>query len=241
VVLNGGGDVTDAGAAEVLVDAALVPNPDAGQELGPESETIGDADLRGSRLLVVREEVAGAEYEGQPYGVVKLVCVFHPAEGARFSWARLTLQLDAPPGVRVLDLTPREARGAGGGEPVQRILTDRRRFGLRVPQAGTETGSRTEFAVYHCSVQGSGISTPNVRWTFEENPHREEGIGREQVLELTLPGWGRFGGTLTASARLVRGGLVRRIRDLVLARGAHQRRYPISFVIPAPSSSDAAS
>jgi hypothetical protein len=228
------GEVIDSGAGEVLVDEVLVPDPDAGQELGPESETIGDADLRGSRLLVVREEVAGAEYEGRPYGVVKLVCVFHPAEGARFSWARLTLQLDTPPGVRVLDLTPREARE---GEPVQRILTDRRRFGLRVPQAGTETGSRTEFAVYHCSVQGSGAGTPNVWWSFEENPHREEGIGREQVLELTLPGWGRFSGTLTASARLVRGG----IRDLILPRKPHQRRYPVSFEIPAPSSSDAAS
>lgn len=228
----------DAGAGEVLLDEALVPDPDAGRELGPDSEALGDAEIRGSRLLVVREEVAGGEYEGQPYGVVKLVCSFQPAPGTRFSWARLTLRLDAPPGVRILDLVPREARE---GEPVRRILTDRRRFGLRNPLLGTETSSRAEFAVYHSTVKGSGIGRPNAIWDFTENPIRKEGVGHEQVLELTLPGWGRFGGTLSASAHLVSGELRHRIRDLILPRQPHQRQYPVTFQIPAPPSADAAS
>lgn len=221
----------DAYAGEVLVDAPLVPNPDAGHEMGPDSATIGDADLRGSRMLLVREQVAGGEYDGRPYGVIKLVCTFHPAPGTRFSWARVALQLDTPPGVRILDLVPRDARD---GEPVQRILVDRRRLGLRTPQAGAETSSRTEFAVYHCAVQGSGISTPNARWDFTENPFRKDGLAGDHVLELTVPSWGRVSGTLTASARLVRDGLVQRVRDLMLSR-PDERRYMVSFHIPAPS------
>lgn len=220
----------EAYAGEVLVDAPLVPNPDAGHEMGPESETIGDADLRGSRLLLVREKAAGGVYEGRRYGVVQLVCVFHPAEGARFSWARLVLQLDTPPGVRIVDLVPRTV----DGEPVQRVLIDRRRLGLRNPQAGAETSSRMEFAVQHCEVQGSGISTPNARWDFTEDPVRKDGIGREQVLEFTVPAWGRVSGTLTASARLVRNGLVERVRDLMLSK-PDERRYMVSFDIPEPA------
>jgi hypothetical protein len=231
--MNEGGYGIESNAEHVLmVNAPLVPNPDASHEMGPESETIGDTDILGSRLLLVLEQVAGGEHEGRPYGVVKLVCTFQPAPGARFSWARLTLRLDTPPDVRIMDLVPREARE---GEPVQRILVDRRRFGLRTPQAGAETSSRSEFAVYHSTVKASGISRPNAVWDFTENPFRKDGIGHEQVLELTVPAWGRVTGTLSASARLVRGGLVHRIRDLVLPEGPHQRRYPVSFEIPAPS------
>jgi hypothetical protein len=242
LIQSGGGDVTgSAHADEVLVDAPLVPNPDAGQELGPDApQTLSDADLQGSRLLIVRRAAMGMELESGSYGVVQIACVFQPAEGARFTWARIALRLEAPPGVRLLDLEPRVVPE---GEPVQFTLDGRGRLGLRVlgGAARAERSVRKEFAVYHCSVQGSGESTSLARWDFTENPHRRNGIGPEQVLALTVPVVGTVSGTLTASARLARGGVaggLERVRDLVLGARPHERRYPVSFHIttgPRPS------
>ncbi|HYR11930.1 MAG TPA: hypothetical protein VEQ60_29370 [Longimicrobium sp.] len=229
-------------ADEVLVDAPLVADPDAGQELSPDDpQTLGDEDLKGSRLLVVRRGAWGRELASGAYGVVQIACTFQPAEGARFTWARIALRLEAPPGVRILDLAPRVAPE---GEPVKITLSQQGRLGIRAlsGEARGEHGARKEFLVYHCQVQGAGESTPLARWDFRENPHRRDGIGPEQELLLTLPVVGPVSGTLTASARLVRPGVaggLERFRDLVLRRGPHERRHPVSFdITTAPRASD---
>lgn len=224
---------------EVLVDAPLVADPDPRNVSyrGEAPETLSDADLRGSRLLLVRRAVEGLELDGRRGGVVQIACVFHPSEGTRFSWARVELRLTEPVGVRVVDVAPREVRE---GEPVTFTVDGKGKLALKyqVAEAGAEKSVRREFAVYHCAVQGSGESTALARWDFAENPHTRDGIGREQVLALTLPVTGAVGGTLAVNARLVRAGMLGRvetIRDLVLGGGVHQRRYPVSFDIPAAS------
>ena len=218
---------------EVLVDAPLVE----GNYRGDGPETLSDANLRGNRLLLVKRAVEGLELDGRRGGVVQIACVFHPAEGTRFSWAKVELLLTEPVGVRVVDVAPREVRE---GEPVSFTVDGKGKLALRyqVAEAGAEKSVRREFAVYHCAVQGSGESTSLARWDFTENPHTRDGIGREQVLALTLPVTGAVGGTLAVNARLVRAGMLGRvetIRELVLGGGVHQRRYPVSFDIPATS------
>jgi hypothetical protein len=219
-------------AGEVLVDAPLVPDPDSDTELG-DPQTLSDEDLAGSRLLVVLREAAGRELPGGTYGVVQIACTFQPAEGARFAWARIALRLESPPGVRVLDLAPREVRE---GEPVKVVLSQQGKLGFRAlsGEAREERGSRKEYVEYHCQVQGSGESTQLARWDFRENQHRRDGVGPEQELLLTLPVVGPVSATLTASARLVRPGLaggLERFRDMVLRRSPHERRHPVSFHI----------
>lgn len=229
------------GADEVLLDAPLVADTGEGLETyrgeglenyrGEPPETLSDADLRGSRLLLVRRAVERIDVDGKPGGAVEIACVFHPAEGARFSWARVTLRLSDPLGARFVDVAPREVRE---GEPVKFTVDGKGKLGLKyqVAEAGTEKSVKREFAVYHCAVQGSGESTSLARWDFAENPHRRDGIGREQVLALTLPVTGAVSGTLTAHARLVHGGLRGRFRDLVVGGDRHERRYPVSFQVP---------
>jgi hypothetical protein len=138
--------------------------------------------------------------------------------------------------VKVVDLGPRDVREA---EPVKFTVSGKGKVGLEyLAHAGVEKELTKEFAVYHCAVHGSGESTPTVRWDFTENPHRRDGIGREQVLVLTLPVTGRVAGTITANARIVRPGIAGRldaIRDLVLGARSHERALAVSFDIPEPA------
>lgn len=221
-----------------LLELSLVPDPDADEEMGPgdASETIMDEEVEGCRLLLVLRGAEPIQLEGGPGGAVEIACTFQPAEGMRFSWARLVLRLKEPAGVRVVDLGPRDVREA---EPVKFTVSGKGTVGLKyqIAQAGMERGQSKEFAVYHCAVHGSGESTPNARWDFTENPHRRDGIGREQVLMLTLPVTGPVAGTLTANARIVRPGLAGRvdaIRDLVLGPRSHEREHSVAFEIPEP-------
>lgn len=229
---------------ELLLDAPLLPAAEPARVTyrgedpqtcrGDDPETLSDADLQGSRLLLVRRSVEAIDLDGKPGGVVQIACVFQPAEGARFSWARVALQLTDPVGVRVLDLAPREVRE---NEPVTFTVDGKGKLGLKyqIAEAGAEKLVRREFATYHCAVHGSGESTTLARWDFAENPHRRDGIGREQALALTLPVTGTVRGTLTANARLVRAGVRGRldaVRELVLGGGVHARRHPVSFSVP---------
>jgi hypothetical protein len=220
---------------EILVDASLVPDPDADEELGPGStETIADEELRGSHFLLVRRAVEAIDIDGSPGGAVKFACTFHSSPGTRFVEARLILRLNEPPGVNVYDLAPREVRE---NEPVRFKVDDKGKLSLGYAKVGAEfgqeSGSSTEFAVYHCSVKGSGANTALARWDFTENPYKRDGIGHEQVLALTISATARVAGTLSVSARLVRPGLkgaLDAIRELVL--GNNERNYQISFTIP---------
>lgn len=218
----------------LIVDAALVPDPDAGQEMGPtDVEAIADEDLKGSRLLLVRRAVEPVDLGGTPGGAVEFACTFQPGRGTRFTWARLLLRLKTPERVRIVDLAPREVRE---NEPVRFTLDRSGKLALsyQVVEAGLEAGRQKEFSVYQCSVQGSGEGTTLARWDFNESPHRKDGIGREQPLALTLPVTGRVTGTVSVSARCVRQGLrgsIEALRDMILG-GPDEQHYPISFEIP---------
>lgn len=87
----------------LLIDAPLVPDPDAEEEMGPgDLEPIADEDLRGSRLLLVRRAIEPIDLEGTPGGVVQLACTFQPAQGTRFTFAQFRLRLVIPAGIRII-------------------------------------------------------------------------------------------------------------------------------------------
>lgn len=225
----------------LLIDEPLTPDPDADEELGPgDLEAIADEDLKGSRLLLVRRAVEAVELDGAPGGAVQFACTFQPARDARFTWARLLLRLDTPPGVRVIDLAPRVVRE---NEPVRFTLDRSGKISLvyQGAEAGVERGTHKEYSVYNCSIQGSGEGTALARWDFNESPHLKDGLGREQVLALTVPVTGPVTATVTVNARLARKGLrarIEAIRDLVLGARPGERHYPISFEIPTAPSAD---
>jgi hypothetical protein len=193
---------------------------------------IADEAVRDSRLLVVQRAIEALDLDGTTGGAVQLACTFHAAPGTRFIWARILLQLQNPDGIRIIDLAPREVREA---EPVRFTIDGKGTIGVNyeIVEVIAEEQVQKEFAVYHCSVKGSGASTTIARWDFAENPHRRDGLGHEHVLTLTVPVRGEVSGLLRMSARLLRPGLQRHmdaIRDMVL--GQDEYRYPMTFTIP---------
>lgn len=214
---------------EILAEVPLIPDPDADEEMGPEdAEVITDADLRDCRLLIVRRAVELLDKGG----AFQLNCSFQPGINTRFSWARIVLQLTAPENVRFVDIQPREVRE---NEPVQFTLDKAGQIGMKysgIESSAEETRS-IMFTQYICSVHGSGEGTKKARWDFNENPQRKDGIGREQILAITLPGNGQINGILRVNARLKRPGLrggFEAIRDMVL--GTPNWEHPIDLTIP---------
>lgn len=222
----------------LLIDAPLVPDPDADEELGSaDIDAIADEDLKGSRLLLVRRASEPIDMEGIPGGVVQLACTFQPGQGARFTFAQFRLRLVTPDGIRIVDLAP---RSLDDPNPVEVTLNRKGQLGvtgLPVPiEPSVEIGTSKKYARYHCRVLGAGAGTNLARWDFKENPDRRDGIGPEQVLTLTLPVTGRVTGSVIVSARLVRPGLrgsIESIRDMILGPKPNERFYPIAFEIPA--------
>ena len=221
----------------LLIEAPLVPDPDASEEMGPgNAEGIADEYIKGCRLLLVRRAVEQVDLEGTPGGAIELICTFQPAAGARFKSARLVLSLTEPAGVVIADIAP---RNAPENEPVKFVLDTKGKLSLKYlgVDAGAEAGTRKEFAVYHCSVLASGEATPTARWDFAENPYKKDGLGHEHALALTLPVVGKVSGTVSVAARLARLGLpgnLEMVRDLILGPKLSERRSPISFDIPEP-------
>lgn len=228
-----------------LIDAPLVPDPDADEELGPtDVEAIADEDLRGSRLLLVRRAIEPIDLEGTAGGVVQLVCTFQPAVGTRFTSAQFRLRLVTPDGLKIIDLAP---RSVDDPNPVEFTLNGKGQLGIKHPavpvEPGVEVGVSKTYAKYHCRVQGAGEGTSLARWDFRENPDRRDGIGREQILTVTLPVVGPVTGSAIVSARLAKAGLrgsLEAVRDLILGPTPNERIYPIAFEIPESSSNNLA-
>jgi hypothetical protein len=226
---------------EVLIDTPLVPDPDADEELGPaEAEAIADEDLQGSRFLLTKLAVEPFKMEGQDGGIVEFLCNFHPAYGARFQYANITLRLKTPEGIKIIDLAPRTVIE---DKPVSCTIDDKGKLGLnynKVAEAQATTEIKKAFVVYICTVQGSGIGTKLARWDFRENPHTHNGLGSEHPLVLTLSTTGKVAGSINVNARLIRPGIsgyLTAIRDMIL--GPEQHSYDIEFDIPEiPSSKD---
>lgn len=217
-----------------LIDIPLIADPDADQEMSAaEVEAITDADLRGSRLLLVRKSIANIETGEGAAAFVQFTCTFQPADGARFSSAQLTLRFRAPEGVRIIDLAPRIVDDP---HPVELTLSRKGQLSLKtVVEPGAEISASKTYARYHCLVQGSGAGTNLARWDFRENPDRRDGVGRESVLTLTLTATGDITGEVIAGARLVRkgfAGAMDAVRDLILGPRSTDRVHPISFRVP---------
>lgn len=225
-------------ADELLIDSALIPDSDADQELGADVEALSDADLQGSRLLVVRRGVEPIDVDGTPAGLVQLACSFQPADGARFASAQFRLRFRTPDGVRILDLAPRVIDDPN---PVELTLNRKGQLSVKAVavEPSAEISATKKYVRYHCTVQGSGEGTNLARWDFRENPDRRDGIGREQVLTVTLSVTGPITGEVLVSARLARpglGGAVDAVRDLILGPRPTERSYPITLNIPAHES-----
>ena len=217
---------------EMLVDVALVGDPDAEEELGDGSGAIADEDLGGSRLLLAKRAVTPITIAGEAGGLVELICTFQPAYETRFTWARLTILLQTPEGIQIVDLAPREIEDE---RPVKITVDGKGSLGLThgPAEAGAERSTTKEYEVYHCAVQGSGISTAKARWDFRESAHKKDGLGAEQALVMTLPVTGKVSGLVLVNARLARSGLgamVSAVRDMVL--GEERRDYAFSIEIP---------
>jgi hypothetical protein len=221
----------------LLIDAPLIPDPDADQELGPKGITaIADEDLKGSRLLVVRRAVEPIDLEGTPGGVIQIACSFQPAQGTRFISAQFRLRLTMPEGIRIIDLAPRSVEDT---HPVEFTLEGKGKLGIKslpLPiEPSLEIGANKKYAIYHCKVQGTGEGTSLARWDFKENPDLRNGIGQEQILNLTLPVTGQVTGSAIVSARIARSGIqgkLEAIRDMILGTPPQERFYPITLNIP---------
>lgn len=219
----------------LLIDAPLIPDPDAEEELGPtDIEAIADEDLKGSRLLLVRRAIEPIDLEGTAGGIVQLVCTFQPAQGTRFTSAQFRLRLVTPEGIKIIDLAPRFIEDP---HPVIVTVDSKGKLEFKIVSInGTaEDSVSKKYAIYHCKVQGGGAGTSLARWDFRENPDRRDGIGQEQVLTLTLPVTGQVSGSVIVSARLARFGLqgsLEAIRDMILGTYPKERFYPITFTIP---------
>jgi len=227
----------------LLIDAPLIPDPDAEEELGPtDIAAIADEDLQGSRLLLVRRAIEPIDLEGTAGGIVQIVCTFQPAQGTRFTSAQFRLRLVTPEGIKIIDLVPRFIEDP---HPVEVTVNSKGKLGFKIlslPFNGsTEYGVSKKYAIYHCKVQGSGGGTSLARWDFRENPGLRDGIGQEQVLTLTLPVTGQISSSVIVSARLARSGLqgsLDAIRDMILGTSPKERFYPISFNIPTTPSAN---
>ena len=225
----------------VLIDAPLTPDPDAAEELGAaDVEALADEDLKGSRLLLVRRAVEAIDLDGTAGGVIQFACTFQPAKGARFVSAQFRLRLVKPEDVHLIDLAPRTLDDP---KPVEFTLNRKGQLGLKsLPvsaEPSVEVSLSKNYAKYHCMVQGSGEGTSLARWDFRENPDRRDGLGREQVLTLTLPVTGPIAAEVIVSARLARPGLrggLDAIRDLILGPRPNERIYPVALTIPAAPS-----
>lgn len=216
---------------DVLIDAAMVPDPDADEEMGAsEVEAIADEDLKGSRFRAVRRGIEAIDLEGVRGGAVELGCIFQPAFGTRFVYARIVFRILAPAGLTFLSVQPHEVRE---NEPVRFSVDAKGKLGLKygLASAGAELGRKEEYSLYHCAVQGSGEGFAEAIWDFRENPVRRDGIGHEQVLAVTLLRTGPIVGHIEVSARLASSGLLR-LRDLVLGAPHADRGYRIAFDIP---------
>ena len=232
---NSAGSTDSFPADELLIDAPLIADPDADEEMGPsELAAIADEDVKGSRLLVVRRAVEPIDLGGTAGGLVQLACTFQPAQQTRFTSAHLRLRVTAPPEARIVDLAPKVIQDSN---PVEFTFDNTGKLGIELPilQGNVESGLQKKYTTYHCRVQGSGVGTNMVRWDFREDPDRQDGLGQEQVLNFTLPVTGPITGCVIVSARLARGGVqgkLEAIRDLILGSSPVERQYAIAFTIP---------
>ncbi|MBB3192547.1 hypothetical protein [Halomonas cerina] len=227
-----------------LIDTALQPDPLADQEMGAPPapprwdgtlpEAITDQEIHDCRMLLVLEDVTPLQLNGRPGGAVALSCTFQPAGRLRFVHARLTITLEQPEGIRIIDLSPRTSPK----ETVNVTIDHRGRLGFELMGAnvGGEVGRQTEFQQYHCEVRGSGAGDRPARWDFAESPHLPNGLANDHSLFLTLANTGTVHGRITLSGEVERPGLAgmhdQLRRWLRLGATPEVPYWPLEFEIP---------
>ncbi len=224
--------MTDQPKPEILIDAPLIPDPDETQELGSRPLTaIADEELTGCRLLLVLKAVESIDADGVAGGALKLACTFHPAPGSRFTSARLNLKLQTPPGAQFLSIAPKAVLDS----PVKYTINRKGQLGVKYLTVEASGGADThqEYEEYHCKVQGSGEGGTYVYWTFNENPVRRNGLGREQILAMTLPVTGKVTATVEVTAVLSKtSGVMEALRNMLLKPESFHKSYSIAVEIP---------
>ncbi|WP_280564780.1 hypothetical protein [Chromohalobacter sp. 48-RD10] len=169
-------------------------------------ETITDLEIRQCRLLLALHDTAPLRICDQPAGALELCCDFQPTAGLRFVSAQLRLTLETPQGVRIIDLAPRRVESEG----VAISVTKTGRFAIKpLGAAGKgELQHTADFKQYTCLVSGSGNSTQEARWEFNEMKQGKQGLGTQHALFLIVSAVGTLRGRIYLSAAVERSGLM---------------------------------
>jgi hypothetical protein len=223
---------------KILLDAPLLPDPDSIREMGirPPAEQVTDADVAGSRILIVQRDLGLHKPRDGGGAAVELACSFHPAAGARFVSGRVLLQLQRPVDATFIDIAPEQIV-----EPVKVTISYAADGKITVGykkiatgETGGETKEELEYGSFICFVRGSGTASRRAIWDFSEDPHLKLGIGLNQVLAMTVPASGVVAGSLTVTAVLAKSGFIGAVRDLVLGRTRAERSCAVTLFEPGP-------
>lgn len=81
----------------LLLDEALVPDPDADNELGSsDSLTIVDSELEGARIQLVQTPAEQIDIAGRPGITIAMTAIFHAPPATRFTHAQIRAHLISP-------------------------------------------------------------------------------------------------------------------------------------------------
>ena len=227
----------DAAAADdsPLLEIALAPDPVAEAELGPEDDRLmTDDEVAGSRLILTRRAVEPIDPATGAGGVLGLGCTFHAAEGARYTFAQVRVDLISPAGAVFTDIAPRRV---AADDAVK--ITVKRSGELTLgfePIEAAMGGERAFESVYYPSlVEGSGGHASYALWRMRENGQTRQGIGLDHFLAMTVPGVGEYEAEVTVTAQLARSGFAG-IADAfrALTGRPYQRIPPAKFRFSVP-------
>jgi len=230
-----------------LIDSALYPDVLADQEMGMPGalpgwdgnlpEGITNQEIHDCRMQLVLREAMPLPLGESTGGTIELGCTFQPAAGLRFISARLTITLDQPEGVRIIDVAPQ----ASHSEPVWITLDRSGQLGLSLHGAELGAGAHKHISYqhYHCEIRGSGADIYPARWDFSEDPNKRDGLANDHALFLTLANSGTIRGRVTLSGEVERPGLMgvrdRVVRWLRLGTTPEAPYVPLKFEIPSGS------
>jgi hypothetical protein len=218
----------------VLLDAQLVPDPDAAAEMGvAPAQLLTDDDIAGSRILIVKRDRGLKGRRAGGGAMLEIECSFHPAPGTRFISARVTVKIIDPRDAAFLDIAPKEIKDPVkveySCEPDGKITLD---LGMLSIEPSLAAHTKLEYDSYICRVKGSGETTQRAIWDFEEDQNLKVGIGLNQALAMTVPSAHAVNGELNVSATLARNGVIGVVRDLVLGKKKPQDKF--NFVLYTP-------
>jgi hypothetical protein len=216
-----------------LIDAPLVADNDADQELGGDAAVaLSDQEIQGARVRLLCRTVE--RIDGADDVAVALTAEFQPAPATRFTHATVVLEMTMPEQTQIIEVAPTEVRTP---DPITFKVTKSGKISLKkVVDAELGSAHEVSYSIYPCVVRGSGAASKFASWSFEEHVQTAAGIGQSQDLILTLAGSGPFSADVRVSARLLKPGVsgaLQRVRDLIL--GPNLQSFRTRTVTFAPS------